>query len=46
MARSCGGRSAALEAVLTGESMPVDKGEGNSVYTGTFNQFGRLEIRA
>ncbi len=40
------GRSAALEAVLTGESMPVDKGEGDPVYTGTVNQFGRLEIRA
>ena len=26
--------------------MPVDKGEGDPVYTGTVNQFGRLEIRA
>jgi Cu+-exporting ATPase len=40
------GRSAVDQAVLTGESMPVDKGEGDSVYTGTVNQFGRLEIRA
>jgi len=40
------GRSAVDQAVLTGESMPVDKGEGDPVYTGTVNQFGRLEIGA
>lgn len=38
------GRSAVDQAVLTGEGLPVDKGEGDPVYTGTFNQFGRLEI--
>jgi Cu+-exporting ATPase len=40
------GRSAVDQAVLTGESLPVDKGENDPVYTGTFNQFGRLEVRA
>jgi Cu+-exporting ATPase len=40
------GRSAVDEAVLTGEGLPVDKGEGDSVYTGTFNQFGVLQVRA
>jgi heavy metal translocating P-type ATPase len=40
------GRSAVDQAVLTGESMPVDKGEGDNVFTGTVNQFGRLEVRA
>ncbi len=40
------GRSAVDQAVLTGEGLPVDKGEGDPVFTGTVNQFGRLEVRA
>ena len=39
------GRSAVDQAVLTGESLPVDKGEGDPVYTGTYNQFGQLVLR-
>ena len=40
------GRSAVDQSVLTGEGLPVDKGEGDRVFTGTMNQFGRLEVRA
>ncbi len=40
------GRSAVDQAILTGEGLPVNKGPGDPVYTGTFNQFGRLEVRA
>ncbi|HEX8199772.1 MAG TPA: cation-translocating P-type ATPase, partial [Isosphaeraceae bacterium] len=40
------GRSAVDQAVLTGEGLPVDKGPGDPVFTGTVNQFGLLEVRA
>ena len=39
------GRSAVDQAVLTGEGLPIDKGEGDPVYTGTVNQFGTLDVR-
>ena len=33
------------QATITGESMPVEKRPGNSVYAGTINQSGALEVR-
>ncbi|HVW03216.1 MAG TPA: cation-translocating P-type ATPase, partial [Planctomycetaceae bacterium] len=38
------GRSAVDQSSLTGESWPVDREEGDAVYTGTLNQFGALTI--
>jgi len=40
------GRSAIDESLLTGESMPVEKGVGDSVAGATINAGGRLVIRA
>ncbi|MCI5503774.1 MAG: cation-translocating P-type ATPase [Eubacterium sp.] len=40
------GQSSVNQAVLTGESLPVDKTIGDEVYSGTVNQFGSLEIQA
>lgn len=39
------GASSVDESSLTGESMPVSKVTGNSVFAGTLNQSGGLEIR-
>lgn len=34
------------QAVMTGESIPVDKGPGDPVFSGTVNQFGAFDMRA
>jgi heavy metal translocating P-type ATPase len=41
-----GGRSFVEQAAITGEAMPVEKLAGDSVYAGTINQSGALEVRA
>lgn len=40
------GESSVNQAVLTGESLPVDKSEGDAVYSGTVNQFGSFDMMA
>ncbi len=40
------GRSGVDQSALTGESIPVDKGPGDPVFTGSVNRFGLLEVRA
>jgi heavy metal translocating P-type ATPase len=40
------GQSSLDQSRVTGESMPVDVGTGASVYAGSVNQIGALEIRA
>ena len=40
------GETSINQAVMTGESMPVDKGPGDPVSSGTVNQFGAFEMEA
>ena len=40
------GRSFVEQAAITGEAMPVEKAPGDTVYAGTINQSGALEIGA
>jgi heavy metal translocating P-type ATPase len=40
-----GGHSFVDQATITGESMPAEKSKESSVYAGTINQSGALEIR-
>ncbi|SDB17369.1 heavy metal translocating P-type ATPase [Eubacterium oxidoreducens] len=39
------GKTLINQASLTGESLPVDKKEGDEVYSGTLNQYGSFEMR-
>lgn len=40
------GETSVNQAVMTGESLPVDKSVGDNVSSGTVNQFGAFEMRA
>ena len=40
------GQTSINQAVMTGESLPVDKTVGDEVSSGTVNQFGTFEMRA
>ncbi len=40
------GETSIDQSVMTGESLPVDKAVGDSVYCGTVNRFGSVDIRA
>ncbi len=39
------GRASAVEAMLTGENMPVDKAAGDRVFAGTINSMGFATVR-
>ncbi|SDF90080.1 heavy metal translocating P-type ATPase [Marvinbryantia formatexigens] len=40
------GETAVNQAVMTGESLPVDKTVGDEVFSGTVNQFGSFDMKA
>ena len=40
------GETSVDQSVITGESLPVDKGIGEDVFCGTINRFGSVDIRA
>lgn len=40
------GNTSINQAIMTGESLPVDKGTGDSVCSGTVNQFGSFDMKA
>lgn len=40
------GETSVDQSILTGESLPVDKSAGDSVFCGTINRFGAIDIKA
>lgn len=40
------GETSVDQSVMTGESLPVDKGVGDEVFSGTVNRFGSIDIQA
>ena len=40
------GNTSIDQAIMTGESLPVDKTVGDNVFCGTINRFGAIDIRA
>lgn len=40
------GETSVDQSIMTGESLPVDKAVGESVFCGTINRFGSVDIRA
>ena len=40
------GETSVDQSILTGESLPLDKGPGEEVFCGTINRFGSIDIRA
>lgn len=40
------GTTSVDQSIMTGESLPVDKAVGDSVFCGTINRFGTIDIRA
>ncbi len=40
------GETSIDQSIITGESLPVDKGAGDGVFCGTINRFGAIDIKA
>ncbi|MDE6750703.1 MAG: heavy metal translocating P-type ATPase, partial [Lachnospiraceae bacterium] len=40
------GETSIDQSIMTGESLPVDKGIGENVFCGTINRFGSIDIKA
>ncbi len=42
----CSGQTSIDQSIMTGESMPEDKGKDDEVYSGTVNQYGAFDMKA